>query len=167
MGRRSLRFAAVFIACIAAFSAALQIEAVERSFVIPFTRLIAHAGSAVLNLIGLPTRVEGTVISGEGGFGVNILKGCNGVYVTAIVVSAILAFPSTWREKTIGLALSLPGVQAVNLVRIVSLYYIGLTREELFEQFHLYVWQTGVIILSMAIWLFWAEVLVRPEPTRR
>ena len=167
MKRSALSFVLIFAAGIAVSSLLLAAGAVDREVVVPFTGLIARASSVVLNLMGMGTRVDGTVISGERGFSVNILNGCNGVYVMAILISAVLAFPSTWREKMVGLAIGIPGVQAVNLIRIVSLYYLGLRRPDLFEEFHLYIWQAGVIIASMAIWIFWAEFLVtgpeRPE----
>ncbi|HEY3176218.1 MAG TPA: exosortase H [Candidatus Polarisedimenticolia bacterium] len=160
MRRSVLSFVLYFGAGITLSSILIQIDAVDQGVVVPFTGLIARAGGAVLNLMGMGTQVTGTVISGERGFSVNILNGCNGVYVMAILISAVLAFPSTWKEKLVGLAIGIPGIQIVNLIRIVSLYYLGLRRPALFEEFHLYVWQAGVIILSMAIWLFWAEVLV-------
>ena len=167
MKRSALSFVLIFAAGIGVSSLLMQADAVDRGVVVPFTGLIARASGVVLNLMGMSTEVFGTVISGERGFSVNILNGCNGVYVMAILISAVLAFPSTWREKMVGLAIGIPGVQAVNLIRIVSLYYLGLRRPDLFEEFHLYVWQAGVIIASMAIWIFWAEFLVtgpdRPE----
>lgn len=160
MNKAAIRFAVWFLVSLGAFSLLFQLEAVETFIIVPLTGMAAHASNLILNLIGMSTLVTGTTIAGGEGFSVNIMHGCNGAYVTAIVVSAILAFPSTWREKLIGLALGIPGVQIINLVRIVSLYYIGVNRPDLFEQFHYYVWQTGVIVLSMAIWIFWAEVFV-------
>ncbi len=160
MNRAAAWFAVTFLASLGAFSLLFQLDAVEWNAIVPLTGIAAHASNLVLNLLGMKTHVSGTTIAGDQGFSVNIMLGCNGAYVTAIVVSAVLAFPSTWREKLIGLALGIPGVQVVNLVRIVSLFYIGVNRPDLFDKFHYYVWQTGVIILSMAIWIFWAEVFV-------
>jgi len=166
MNRSAIVFVAVFLSSLLIFSIVIRIDAVDRNIIVPFTALIARAGSVTLNLFGMDTEVIGTVIMGERGFAVDILNGCNGIYVVCIVVSAVLAFPSTKREKLVGLLLGITGVQIVNLVRIISLYYIGLTNPALFERFHHYVWQTGVIVISMAIWIYWAEVLVA-APTRQ
>ena len=166
MRNPSVRFALIFIVSLGIFSLLFQLDAMDRFVVVPLTTLSARVASVILNLFGMQTSVDGTVLSGADGFSVNILKGCDGSYVMAIVVAAVLAFPSTWKEKGIGLALGIPGVQIVNLVRIVSLYYIGVKQPALFEQFHIYVWQTGVIIVSMAIWIFWAEVVVGRHPAR-
>lgn len=169
MRHPALRFAIVFAALILALSILVRLEAVERSVVVPFTGLVARVSHVLLNAAGLRTEVSGTMLVGEEGFAVNILNGCNGVYVTGIVLSAVLAFPATWREKALGVGVGVAGVQIINLARIVTLYYIGLRHPAVFEQFHYYVWQTIVIILSMAIWIFWAEVLVgsRSQPRAR
>lgn len=167
MNRSSLGFVAIFLGSLLLFSIVIRVDAVDKSLIIPFTVLVARAGSFTLNLLGMGTAVFGTVILGEGGYAVDILNGCNGIYVVGIVVSAVLAFPCTRKEKLVGLLLGFTGVQLVNLVRIVSLYYIGLTNPALFDRFHHYVWQTGVIVLSMAIWIFWAEVLVAAPARRR
>ena len=160
MNRSALAFVAIFLASLLLFSIVIRVDAIDKSLIVPFTALIARVSSLTLNLFGLGTSVFGTVIMGDEGFAVDILNGCNGIYVVGIVVSAVLAFPSTKKEKLVGLLLGVTGVQVVNLIRIVSLYYIGLTNPALFDRFHHYVWQTGVIVLSMAIWIFWAEVLV-------
>lgn len=160
MNRPALAFVAIFLASLLLFSIVIRVDAIDKSLIVPFTALIARVSSLTLNLFGLGTSVFGTVIMGGEGFAVDILNGCNGIYVVGIVVSAVLAFPSTKKEKLVGLLLGVTGVQVVNLIRIVSLYYIGLTNPALFDRFHHYVWQTGVIVLSMAIWIFWAEVLV-------
>lgn len=160
MRHPALRFAVVFLLLIITFSIVVRLEAVEQALIVPFTGLVARASHMILNLAGMGTQVAGTILHGEDGFAVNILNGCNGVYVMGIVAAAVLAFPSTWREKALGVMVGAIGVQIINLIRIVTLYYIGLRHPAVFEQFHYYVWQTVVIILSMAIWMFWAEVLV-------
>lgn len=165
MQHGALRFVLVFLLCIGVFSLLLQFDTVTRHAVEPLTRLITRLSSFLLNVAGFQNVASGTTITGEGGFTINILNGCNGVYVTGIVVSAVLAFPSSWKEKALGAILGVVGVHLVNLIRILSLFYIGLRLPGLFERFHYYVWQTGVIIVSMAIWIFWAEVFVK-TPTR-
>lgn len=92
---------------------------------------------------------------------------CNGILPTYIFVAAILAFPSSWREKGIGLMIEIPAIFAINVVRVVTLMCLGASYPDLFEQVHIYVWQTLVVALSMAVWLFWAERFVRPHTAIR
>lgn len=159
--RPALKFVAAFILSIALFSLLFQLPWVDAYVVLPMTELLALISNTLLNLIGFDTEVTGTVIAGGEGFAVNILKGCNGAYVVAIFLSAVLAFPASWKEKALGALLGIPAVQGINLARIVSLYYIGVRHPDLFERFHYHVWQTIVILLSMGVWLAWAELLVK------
>jgi exosortase H (IPTLxxWG-CTERM-specific) len=155
--RPAVLFIVMFGFWLGAFSLFLRVDLVDDWLVVPMTELLAWVSHAGLRLVGFETSVAGTIIQGSEGFAVNILKGCNGVYVMAIFVSAILAFPATWKQRLVGILLGVPAVQGINLARIVSLYYIGVRHPALFERFHYHVWQTIVIILSMALWLGWAD----------
>lgn len=147
-----------FIVWLGLFSLVFQIQAVDDWLIVPLTRVLAHLSNQFLTLAGFETHVAGTILQGAGGFAVNIMKGCNGAYVMAIFAAAVLAYPVSWRLRLIGLAAGLPAVQVINLARIISLYWIGVERPDLFEKFHYQVWQTVVILLSMVLWLAWAEL---------
>jgi len=159
-------FLAGFALSILGFSLLFQIAWIDSLIIVPMTEALAAISNVIIRPMGFDTHVEGTTISEPGGFAVNILKGCNGAYVLAIYLSAVLAFPSTAREKAVGVLLGIPAVQGINLVRIASLYYIGARHPALFERFHYHVWQTVVIVLSMIVWIAWAEILVK-NPRRQ
>lgn len=156
--RPALLFILAFALWLGLFSLLFQVPFIDKGLVLPMTGGLAHVSCSILNLIGFDATVSGTVIAGSSGFAVNILKGCNGAYVVAIFVAAILAFPAPWKLRLVGVAIGIPAVQIINLARIVSLYYIGVDHPALFERFHYQVWQTIVIMLSMALWLAWAEL---------
>jgi len=159
--RAAVKFVVGFGVWIAVFSVLLVIPWFEATVVVPMTEMIANVSATLIRLLGFDVSVSGTIISGVEGFSVNILKGCNGAYVIAIYLSAVLAFPSTWRQKAVGALVGIPAVQTINLGRIVSLYYVGLEHPSLFERFHYHVWQTVVIVLSMVVWIVWAEICLR------
>ena len=156
--RPALLFILAFALWLGLFSLLFQVPFIDKGIILPMTSGLARVSCSLLNLIGFDATVTGTVIAGSAGFAVNILKGCNGAYVLAIFVAAVLAFPAPWKLRLLGVAVGIPAVQIINLVRIVSLYYIGVEHPALFERFHYQVWQTIVIMLSMALWLAWAEL---------
>jgi exosortase H (IPTLxxWG-CTERM-specific) len=158
--RTQVTFVGVFLACILGFAGLLNIDAVRAHGTNPLTGVIARFSGAVLNLFGEEASVRGTLLTSPR-FSVNIYHGCNGVLATSIYLSAVLAFPSRWREKAIGFALGIPAIQLINLLRILSLYYIGIHWPRFFQLAHGYVWQSIVILLSMVVWIFWAERFVR------
>ena len=54
-------------------------------------------------------------------------------------------------------------IQIINLVRIVSLFYIGVFLPELFSQSHIFIWQSVVILAGVALWVIWAHFLAAPQ----
>jgi hypothetical protein len=65
------------------------------------------------------------LFSKRSGFAVSIEAGCNGVEALLVLAAAMLAFPAPWRMKLIGLAIGAVAIQALNIVRVISLYYLG------------------------------------------
>ena len=118
----------------------------------------ARWSSIGLNLLGSATRVDGTVLS-SGHFSVNIVAECTAVGPLLLYVGAVAAYPSSLKAKGLGAALGLVILGGVNLVRIMSLFWIGSAYPQYLDVAHFLVWQTGIIIVAVVIWLFWAERL--------
>ena len=104
--------------------------------------------------------------SATNGFAVSIEAGCNGVEATLVLIAAILAFPSTWKQKLWGLGLGVLAVQGLNVVRIVSLFYLGQWNMTAFEWAHLYIWQALIMLDVLIVWLIWVRRINR-DATRR
>lgn len=49
----------------------------------------------------------------------------------------------------------------VNLLRVVSLYYLGQWNMAVFEFAHLYVWQALIMLDVLAVWLLWVSAVAR------
>lgn len=131
--------------------------------IVPFTAGIASASAAILRVIGEPIAVNGTSISG-GGFGVNIENGCNGIEAALLFVSAVLAFPATRRSRLLGAVAGLAAIQVVNLVRVVSLFWIGRHYPGFFQSSHTVVWQSVVVLFGVVLFFLWAARQPRPAP---
>ena len=130
--------------------------------IVPFTAGVAKVSGALLQGIGQPVDVHGTVIRSSR-FGVNINNGCNGVEAMLILLASIVAFPASLKARAIGLALGALVVQLLNAVRIVTLYLLGAYQPRLFDMFHTAVWQILVILSAIAFFLIWSA---RVAPTR-
>jgi exosortase/archaeosortase family protein len=88
---------------------------------------------------------------------VTIYNGCNGLITSLIFVSAVLAFPARLGAKVIGVLGGLVAIQLVNLVRILALFYTGVFAPEWFDESHLVIWQSIVILCGVALWMLWAR----------
>ena len=116
---------------------------------------IAHVTSFVLNLLGNRTWViEHTVTASR--FSITIVTACTGLFMTAVFLSAVVAYPARFLAKLIGLTLGIVGIFTINIVRLVSLFYIGVYWPSFLEQAHLLVWPSLLIVFSLFLWLFWA-----------
>lgn len=49
----------------------------------------------------------------------------NAINVTILLWSAVLAFPAPWKMTALGLVAGTIIVQALNIVRFISLFYLG------------------------------------------
>ena len=158
---RIVRFSAIFLLLIATYVAFFSTPWVERTIHAPMSRLVAVVSVPVLSLFGHVT-ASGTHLEFDG-FPAKIVEACNGVLPIYIFLAAVLAFPSTWPEKLRGMLLGIPIILLINVARVVSLMILGAHNPDIVERVHIDVWQTAVVVLSMGIWIYWAERLVRPQ----
>lgn len=149
-----IQFCLIFSASIALFATVLLRE---NNMVNSFLKvLIAQTVGSILGLFNSGTHILGTTVqSGSSGF--QIITACTGVFTMAIFLSAVLAYPCRIRAKLIGIALGLPTIFLVNLVRVISLYYVSLYRPELFEKAHLLIWQSLIIFAAILVYILWLE----------
>jgi len=111
---------------------------------------------SVLSLLGNPIRVSGTMISSPS-YSMEVVTACTGLFVTTIFLSAVIAYPSRLQAKLIGVLAGVPAIFLLNVVRLVSLFYIGRYLPKFADRAHLLVWQSLVILLTLVLWLFWVE----------
>jgi exosortase H (IPTLxxWG-CTERM-specific) len=118
-------------------------------------------------LIGERVAVAGTVIA-SGTFSVNIENGCNGLETALLLAAAIFAYPAKWTERAAGFLIGFAAIQAVNLVRVASLFWIGVHRRAWFDSAHTLVWQTVVVLLGVGFFVVWAGRVGRTRhPAKR
>ena len=61
------------------------------------------------------------------------------------------------------MAAGILAVQGLNVVRVISLFYLGQWNYQVFEWAHLYVWQALIMLDVLVVWLIWVRTLPR-EP---
>ena len=138
------------------------LQPVEQYFIMPFTALIADISVWIVLLFDDNVIASGNVIrDATNGFGVRIERGCNGIEAVIILFSAIFAFPAPFRYKLLGFVIGFFAIQALNLVRIISLFYLGQWSYPVFEWFHLYLWQALIILDALVVWLVWLRKMPR------
>ena len=114
-------------------------------------------------LLGIFTdgvHLNGIIVTLDG-FAVQIITECTGLFESVILVSAILAYKATVREKLIGIALGTGTLYLMNVLRIAFLLIVGRHAPDFFDFAHVYFWQTLLVLFITAIWLAWIHYFVQ------
>jgi exosortase H (IPTLxxWG-CTERM-specific) len=164
--KAEVRFLVLFLAILGALFTVVALRQVNDALINPYTAAIARVSGFVLRLSGEDAVVTGCVVSSPR-FAVTIYNGCNGLITSLILVAGVLAFPAHWSAKAIGVVGGLIAIQLVNLVRIVSLFYIGVYLPEHFNDAHIFIWQSIVILAGVSLWIAWARRFAVTRETAR
>lgn len=160
-----LRFFVLFLVIQAALFAFELTPWAQVHLVEPWTATLAAISTWLVTVFDPNVMAIGKIMrSTTNGFAVSIEAGCNGVEATIVLVAAILAFPAPWKNKLIGLAGGIVAVQGLNVVRVISLFYLGQWDRQWFEWAHLYVWQALIMLDVLIVWLVWVRTLPRTTP---
>jgi archaeosortase B (VPXXXP-CTERM-specific) len=99
------------------------------------------------------------------GFPVKIIVECTGIYEVLIFGAAVLAFPTSWSKRAIGLLFGAPILYLFNVVRIIVLILVGKFWSSIFDFMHIYFWQATLILMITSVWLLWIFKVVRDDET--
>lgn len=148
-----------------------MLQPVQHQVILPWTSLIADISGWFMSLFDAHVIASGKVIShSQNGFAVSIEPGCNGVEAMIVLLAAIGAFPAPWLYKLKGLMWGFLAIQGMNLLRIISLFYLGQWSLELFDWAHLYIWQALIMLDALLVFLIWIRYLPaddKPEMTEQ
>jgi exosortase H (IPTLxxWG-CTERM-specific) len=117
--------------------------------------MYARVAGALLSLFDPMVHVSGQDIVGR--YSIRIVKDCDAMDVTILFASAVLAFPSSWRSRIAGATGGAVAIFAVNLLRICSLYYVGLRLPDAFEFAHRELWPLLLVIGAVGAFMLWAS----------
>ena len=154
-----LRFLFVFIGTLVGLFSIEMLNPVQQAVIQPFTGLLASLSTAIILPFDQDVIATGRILRDAAtGFAVSIEAGCNGVEAAIVLVAGIMAFPATLKQKCVAILAGFFFVQALNIVRIISLFYLGQWNYTVFEWFHLYLWPVLImldVLVVFAIYLHW------------
>ncbi len=118
----------------------------------------ARIASAILNGFGEQSRVcESTIWCDK--FAITILRACAALEYPWFVCAAVLAFPVPFRRKIPGILAGCICLPALNLIRAMTLYVVGVHFPRAFDTVHEEIWSVLLIIATIGVavsWLGWA-----------
>lgn len=155
-----VRFFILFVVILIALFAAELTRPVQSAIVLPWTEALVRISAWLITLFDSNVAAYGKILhSTRNGFAVSIEAGCNGIEAAIILVAAMLAFPAPLKHRVVGILAGLSAVQALNIVRVVSLFYLGQWSLKAFEWAHLYLWQALIMLDALIVWLIWIRTL--------
>lgn len=150
----------IFAGCILAFML-IRSWLLDNEAMAPVFNFTATVTGFIANILGASTQVDGSLITSPD-FSMSIVFGCTAIVPIAIYASAVIAYPCSIKQKAAGIALGIAVLYILNLVRTVSLFFIGSHfSRSFFDTAHFLIWQPIMILVAIVIWLFWVEKLVR------
>ena len=151
-----IRFIVVFFALVIGFTWLIKLPLIDEWIISPYVAGITSLSGFLYGIIDNSVETGGTYLR-HPDFSVNIKKGCDGIVAAIILVSACIAFPSTWKMKIAGIVEGYLLIFVLNIVRILLLFSLGVHGHmEIFNLVHVYVAQFIVIIGAMVFWIYWA-----------
>jgi exosortase/archaeosortase family protein len=116
----------------------------------------ATACAAILSTIGQEAAAYGNLVRGPD-CRFEIVGECTAVFPIVLLISAILAFPSSYRAKWVGLLVFVPTALAANQLRLVTLWFVQRHAADAFDVIHIYVWQPLMVVIVVALFVLWLE----------
>jgi len=122
----------------------------------PVQRTIAGLSAAIERLAGghAVARHEDVVVQG---MTMVVNHECTGIFVYMLFAAFILAYPAPWLGRLSGLAIGVPLIFAVNVLRLATLARVVETYPQAFFYMHEYVWQGIFAVFVLVGAITWAE----------
>ena len=123
----------------------------------PVNLVLSRVTEFVLRSLEIPVARQGSVLAHPDGFSYRITYVCSGFRPVALIAVTLLVLPATWWWRLSGLLIATVGVQALNLLRLVHLYWTGVVDPDAFFVAHRVTWNIVAVIAVagfLALWLF-------------
>ncbi len=162
-----LRFVAALVLLVVVFNAVFYVWFSRSDLFGSYLALNAKASAAVLTLLGEQAIASGDVILSPM-YELSIRRGCDAIQPAAFYAIFVIASPLavSVRRKLAAIVAGVPLLLLLNLLRIISLYYVGVWWPAWFDWAHVEVWQPGFVILPLLLWLVWLRQVATVREAR-
>jgi len=122
--------------------------------------LIARVTGGILDLLGQGTSVHGTIVESPE-YSMRVVRGCDAIEPIAAFVAAVLASPISFWTKLPGILAGAVALSFLNLIRLVTLFLVGVYAPSAVDFVHFDVWQAAFIVLAICFWAVWVQWATR------
>jgi len=133
----------------------------------PINVALSRVTELALQHLKIPVARQDAVLTHPDGFGYRITYVCSGFRPTALIAVTLFAVPATWVSRLCGLFLAIAGMQALNLCRLVHLYWTGVDDPDAFFVTHRVTWNIIAVIAVAGFLALWLYLNRRSTPVER
>lgn len=159
--RFALRYALFAGSMFAIYAFPFELFGAKHDWLAGYLAAYARLAGAVLSVFESGIVVTGSQIGGR--FPIEIVRNCDAIEINILFVSAVLAFPASWRRRAIALAVSLPTLIALNVLRICGLYAVGVRAPQYFAFVHEQVFPLLLVLAAALTFLRCTDYLKGAE----
>jgi len=162
------KFAVIFAVVLVSLFTVEMLDPVQANVIQPFTAWLATVSAAFIMPFDDAVVTSGRIIEHTTAqFAVSIESGCNGVEAAIVLIAGVIAFPAAWWQRIAAIVLGFLAIQVLNILRIISLFYLGQWNFELFSWTHLYVWPVLIMLDVLLVFALYLRYLAPAdaEPT--
>ncbi|WP_116364190.1 exosortase H [Parahaliea mediterranea] len=160
------KFILIFLAVLTGLFTLEMLTPVQEHLVQPFTSGLATLSAALITPFDANVLAYGRIIEHTTNhFAVSIEAGCNGIEAAIVLIAGIIAFPAPLRDKLLAIGLGFITIQVLNILRIISLFYLGQWSEAVFSFTHLYLWPVLIMLDVLIVFLVYLRYLDRRKAT--
>jgi len=159
------RFIGIFLLVLVTLFGLEMLEPIHIQVVEPFTGSLATLSAWLITPFDDSVIAYGRVIRDSvSGFAVSIESGCNGVEATIVLIAAVVAFPAHWGQRLLAIGLGFLAIQLANILRIISLFYLGQWNFDVFTWIHLYLWPVLIMLDVLVVFIVYLRY-ISTEPS--
>ncbi len=119
---------------------------------------VAQLSNWLLNLLGLNTQSFNSIVFlPEGQIAIDVTYKCTSIIQIGFFTAGVFAYSCRKIKKLIGLIIGILLIFSTNLIRIVSLFFVGIIASPFFDFAHKVVGEVLMIFITFLTWLIWSK----------
>lgn len=151
---RLVKFFGIYIGIIALYYIFISLD--DNIIFKSYINFTGYLSSLFISIFDGNVTSNEQVIAGKS-FNIILSFGCEGSEPIAVFVAGVLAYPAILMAKLKGLAIGIPLLYFLNILRIALLYLIGNVYISAFDLFHVTIFPIIFILVALIFWVLWIK----------
>ena len=122
---------------------------------------VASTSNDILHLMGIKTLIVDDSIYLPNNVVLKIVLECTGIYEIVILISIMLAYPTSIKNKIYGIVSGIGIIYVLNMIRLVSISWILIYYTDKFDFVDRYLWQVSLVIFISMTYTMWLRLIER------